>query len=117
MCSIKKDPFVYSYTNPKWAMDVLSGSGFQRTSLLLFPDPSFIIIFWVFLHNFIFFASLYFSLFQYVDLYNQLGNGMTPPPPLLEKFPNNHVDQDQGGSMSRNTFNTWSAVRTKQPTV
>ena len=81
----------------------------QTLPLLLYFGYFCIILF--------FFASLYFSLFQYVDLYNQLGNGMTPPPPLLEKFPNNHVDQDQGGSMSRNTFNTWSAVRTKQTTV
>ena len=85
-------------------MDVPSGSGFQGTSLLLFPDPSFVFIFWVFLHDFIFLLPyIYFSLFQYAD--------------LLQKFPNNHADQDQGGSMSRNTFNTWSAVRTKQPTV
>ena len=35
---------------------------------------------------FYFFASLYFPLFQYVDLYNQLGNGLTPPPPSWRNF-------------------------------
>ena len=43
-------------------MDVPSGSGFQGTSLLLFPDPSFIFIFWVFLHNFIFCVPILFPI-------------------------------------------------------
>ena len=85
------------------------------TEVRIFPDPSFILIFWVFTLDFI---SLLPNTFPFSVRwpYNQLGNGMTPSP-ILEKFPNNHADQDQGGSMSRNTFNNWSAVRTKQPTV
>lgn len=65
---------------------------------------------------FYFFASQYFSVFSTLTVQSN-GEQDDPPPPILEKFPNNHADQDQGGSMSRNTFNNWSAVRTKQPTV
>ena len=87
MCSIKKDPFVYSYTNPKWAMDVLSGSGFQRTSLLLFPDPSFIIIFWVFLHNFIFFCFPILFPFSVRWPVQSIGEWDDPPsPPSWRNF-------------------------------
>ena len=50
----------------------------QTLPLLLYFGYFCIILF--------FFASLYFSLFQYVDLYNQLGNGMTPLPPSWRNF-------------------------------
>ena len=59
---------------------------FSTDISITFPRPFLYFIFWVFLHDFIFFVFLYFSPFKYVDLYNQLGNGMTPLPPSWRNF-------------------------------